>query len=347
MNSFKKKINRLEILTKILKKKKDVYQPSIFWKKQHKKFYRLFLEKKLGNFRNDKLANNFFVPLYHLKREWGSKTILKLIKKKKISNRLSIEINKLLSGYYHAEKDYKIFSLSDIKKKPYLHKFSESKFGNPAEHFYFDKKYFSRSALNYLKGLTFLKIHTKNFIPKIILEIGGGYGTLGEIFKFSGIKNFKYINIDLPPISNLSEIYLERIYKKENISEIDLKLNKNIYIKNLKKITCLNSWQIEQLKGEIDLFVNFISFQEMEPDLVKNYLSKVCNLKPRYILMRNLREGKQKFTKNSIGVKKPVRSSNYINYLKKNYILVNKNTVDFGYLTYDNFHSELLLFKKK
>ena len=52
-------------------------------------------------------------------------------------------------------------------------------------------------------------------------------------------------------------------------------------------------WQIEKLKGKIDLFVNFISFQEMEPEVVKNYLLKVINLKPKYILLRNLREGKQ------------------------------------------------------
>ena len=67
------------------------------------------------------------------------------------------------------------------------------------------------------------------------MEIGGGFGTLGEIYKFSGIKNFKYINIDLPPISSLSEIYLEKIFAKNDITKIDIKSNKNILIKKLKK----------------------------------------------------------------------------------------------------------------
>lgn len=348
MNKKKGKVNKLELLKEILKEKDEIYQPSIFWRDLHRRFDQLFLKKRIQSFRSDKLANNFFVPLYHLRREQGSKMILKLLHKRGISKRLSFEIKKLLSGYNQAEIDYKVFSLSDIKhKKPYLYKFTESKFGNPVEHFRFNGKYFSRSALNYLKGISFLKIKTKNFVPKIILEIGGGFGTLGEIYKFSGIKNFKYINIDLPPISSLSEIYLEKIFAKNDITKIDIKSNKNILIKKLKKITCLNSWQIEKLKGKIDLFVNFISFQEMEPKLVRNYLHKVSNLNPKYILMRNLREGKQKFKKNSVGVKKPILSSDYVNYLSKRYKLINRNTDPFGYLTYDNFHSELLLFKKK
>ena len=44
-----------------------------------------------------------------------------------------------------------------------------------------------------------------------------------------------------------------------------------INIKNLPKYSFLPNWEIENLVGDIDLFVNFISFQEMEPQIVKNY----------------------------------------------------------------------------
>ena len=50
---------------------------------------------------------------------------------------------------------------------------------------------------------------------------------------------------------------------------------------------------MEDLEGDIDLFVNFISFQEMEPDIVINYVKR-SQVYPKYILLRNLREGKQK-----------------------------------------------------
>ena len=62
----------------------------------------------------------------------------------------------------------------------------------------------------------------------------------------------------------------------------------------------------------------------MEPNIVKNYLAKVCNLKPNFILMRNLREGKQKYSKNAVGVKKPILSSDYTRFLSKKYSLIEK-----------------------
>ena len=114
--------------------------------------------------------------------------ILKLLHKRGISKRLSFEIKTFIRLQSSRDR-LQSFSLSDIKhKKPYLYKFTESKFGNPVEHFRFNGKYFSRSALNYLKGISFLKIKTKNFVPKIILEIGGGFGTLGKYINFLELK---------------------------------------------------------------------------------------------------------------------------------------------------------------
>ena len=80
----------------------------------------------------------------------------------------------------------------------------------------------------------------------------------------------------------------------------------------------LCTWQIEKLYGKIDLFVNFISFQEMEPEIVQNYLNIVSKLGPKYILLRNLREGKQIKTKKKMGVKKQTTPEHYKIFLKKN-----------------------------
>jgi len=107
----------------------------------------------------------------------------------------------------------------------------------------------------------------------------------------------------------------------------------------------LCSWQIEQLVGEVDLFVNFISFQEMEPDVVQNYLHHVDRLKSRWILMRNMREGKQIQKEGHVGVKTPIQTNDYIQMLP-NYRLVASNLHPFGFETVDGFHSELLLLKR-
>ena len=75
--------NRIESIKQKLASKNEVYKPSIFWRDLYKKFYKILKANNLKNFRNNKLANNFFVPLYHLNREFGANELLSLVKKKK------------------------------------------------------------------------------------------------------------------------------------------------------------------------------------------------------------------------------------------------------------------------
>ena len=94
---------------------------------------------------------------------------------------------------------------------------------------------------------------------------------------------------------------------------------------------------------------------EMRLDVVKNYLNHVVKLKPRYILLRNLREGKQdlksKLKQNKTAgisnVEKKIMGKKYINLLKNSYKLIGTNVEPYGHKTWDNYHSELMLFKKK
>jgi len=346
-----KLIKELNILNQDMILQKKIYKPSHFWLNAISEFSKVLKKRGIKNFRRDKLANIYFVPLYNHMREKNIQSIISFCKNKKFSKKVKLILNNSLNGFTEAFNDYKIFKGSDdIKKSPYLHNFSESKFGNPIEHFKFDNKFFSRSALNYLLGLTFLKLKTKNFIPKTVLEIGGGFGTLGEILKSSKIKNFKYINVDLPPISYIAEQYLLKSFGPSRVTRyIQTRKKKRININNLKSASVLCSWQLEKLTGKIDLFVNYISFQEMEPNIVKNYLDLISKLKPKYILLRNLREGKQLVNKakDRPGVKKQTKPIHYKKFLNKKYKLLSSNTIPFGYKTYDNFHSELYLFEKK
>lgn len=349
--STKKNLLRQNLIKKMFEDfsiQKKIYKPTIFWENASKKIYQFFLKNKITNFKRYFLINNYFVPLYNLKKEYNVQKILKLIKKINISKKLSLSIRDLVEGKSHVLSDYRVFKAADILKKlPILNDFTETNLGNPLEQFQFDKKKFSRSSLNYLLGLVFLKNCTKKFVPRVTLEIGGGYGALGEIFGFSRIKKFKYINIDLPTQAYVTEMYLSKLFGAGKVTSYMSTRKMNIInIKKLKNFTSLVSWQIEMLKGKIDLFVNFISFQEMEPNVVKNYLDVISRLKPNYILLRNLREGKKLKKGQIMGVKKAIKSQYYINSLKKNYSIINRNVIPFGYRTFDNFNSELLLFKR-
>ena len=97
------------------------------------------------------------------------------------------------------------------KIKPFFYNFNESLIGKPTENFKFNKRNYSASSLNYLTGLLFLKNHIGKLDDKIFLEIGGGFGTVGEILYKLKIKNFKYINFGLRPLIILSEFYLLKL----------------------------------------------------------------------------------------------------------------------------------------
>ena len=84
----------------------------------------------------------------------------------------------------------------------------------------------------------------------------------------------------------------------------------------------------------------------MEPNVVQNYLNHVNELETTWILLRNMREGKQVMKFNQVGVTTPIQSEDYKKMLP-NYELVEQNVIPFGYETVDGFHSELLLFRRK
>ena len=146
--------------------------------------------------------------------------------------------------------------------------------------------------MNYLLGLSFLKRNINDLIPKTVLEIY--FGTLGEILGKSNLIDFKYINLDLPPLFLMSEEYLKKCFGKRRFLQPAENLHGEIKIEEMPKFTFLPNWRVEDLTGEIDLFVNFISFQEMEPHIVHNYAKKVIELSPKFILLRNLREGSRR-----------------------------------------------------
>ena len=85
----------------------------------------------------------------------------------------------------------------------------------------------------------------------------------------------------------------------------------------------------------------------MEPHIVKNYFDHVKRLSSRWILLRNMREGKQVRKNNSsVGVETPILSDDYLTMLPE-YELVEKNVIPFGFKTVDDFHSELMLLRRK
>ena len=194
-----------------------------------------------------------------------------------------------------------------------LLKFSESKVGNQLNISNLSKNGLV-DHLNYLLGLSFLASVAPEFKPKKILEIGGGFGSLAEILAKSNYKEFKYLDLDLPIMANIAKEYISNsFHDRASVLVTNHTLKKKFTFDNLEKMSFLPNWRIEDLLGSIDLFVNFISFQEMEPHIVKNYISHVQRLSPKWVLLRNMREGKQLATDNNVGVEKQI-TTEYLAY---------------------------------
>jgi hypothetical protein len=68
------------------------------------------------------------------------------------------------------------------------------------------------------------------------------------------------------------------------------------------------------VRGSFDVFVNSFSFQEMEPDVVKNYLALVAKLDVKYIVSLNSFAGKPSAADHKIGVLDAVTSPRIIEW---------------------------------
>jgi putative sugar O-methyltransferase len=343
---------RLNLALELMDKQNSLYKPTSFWSTASERIISEINQHGISNFRSLPSALNYFVPNYGIPASGlNSAQVDLLIKSLKeqfpASTKSHLVLEKMLSGYQNALADYRVFIASEQSHEvPNLLSFSESSHGSPIEQWQFQGKWYSRSSLNYLLGLSFLKNHLGGDIPKTILEIGGGFGTLGEIWSQAGITNWKYIDIDIPPTQYAADYYLKQFLGEANVSEFnEFKLTDKIEISKLKPASVLCSWQVEQLIGQIDLFVNFISFQEMEPNVVLNYLKHVDKLNARWILLRNMREGKQKKRDGHAGVVNPIQTDDYLDMLPK-YKLINRNIHPFGYETVDGFNSELMILKR-
>ena len=87
------------------------------------------------------------------------------------------------------------------------------------EQFCFDGRRYSRSFLNYLRGLTFLKKQADLSGLGRVLEIGGGYGTLGEILHTSGA-GIRYIDVDIPPLAAVASAATNERRRREGQSAL-------------------------------------------------------------------------------------------------------------------------------
>ncbi len=346
--------NLLDLMLSDMVSADKLYQPTNFWNAGIKRILKdLTSDDDFKRFKSHISARSFYVPAYeHRVYKKYRKCINQLFRIKITHNHPIPALEGFfgtLSGYNKAKTDYRIFLATDRDTYPDLSKSQESPVGEPIEFFLFEEKRFSRCFLNYLRGLTFLKNSVDTNGIENVLEIGGGYGALGEILLTSDSTSF-YVNIDIPPVAAVSSYYLTQVLGKDQVFTYDQSKDmKHIDINRIKeKYRCaiLCPWQLPKIIGEFELFVNFISFQEMEPDVIENYISYVETLTTKFVLLRNSRTGKSKATKKKdIGVIEPTTIDRMTEMFQK-FEVVNRDYKVFGDYSKD-FISELICLSRK
>jgi putative sugar O-methyltransferase len=222
----------------------------------------------------------------------------------------------------------------------------ESDAGAPPDLEAFEGRRYSRSMLNYLHGLVFLQQELGDVPLRRVVEVGGGFGTLGQILHRCGGGAWSWVNVDIPPTVVAAAWFLRQMPGLTVHHPLEAPQEGPIAwpAPGTQRLLC--PWQMERLEGPTDLAWNFISFQEMEPATVAFYAGQIERLGTRWVLLRNLREGKPKRSAaRPFGVDQPLLGEDY-DTLFPAFRLRATQVHPFGYETVDGFHSELRLYER-
>lgn len=147
---------------------------------------------------------------------------------------------------------------------------------------------------------------------KSVLEIGSGFGVLGEILRTND-PTVQYVNVDIPPLSTVAHYYLSSVFPTAPMaSALDLRDGSTFELGAGQPCGSFSSWQLPQLVGSPDMCINAFSFQEMEPAVVENYAVQIARLSPRYVVSLNSRAGKPLKANSPIGVERQVKSDSIV-----------------------------------
>ena len=290
----------------------EIYRPTSFWGPALDQLLADMATHGLENFKSWPTSKVWFYPRYG--HGFSYATIDATYERAKEVNPSTDKswLSGLLSGGREAGRDFDVVRLAwDQRRWPFdLTGYGESRLGTPAQYYKLTgaEHGWTRPYLNYLLCLTALSRHV-DAVPKAFLEIGGGYGVLGEIL-LSRDSEARYVNLDIPPLITVSSYYLRTLFG-DRVVTYDGDLPKTGELK-LDTSAVLPNWRIKDVRGDFDVFVNSFSFQEMEPNVVEHYIDAVAAAGVKHVVSLNSRNGKPKSSERGDrhwgGVIEPVKS---------------------------------------
>lgn len=290
------------------------YRPTDFWGPGLDQLLDDMRSQGMARFKSWPTAGFWFYPLYGIGFSYARIDAL-LPHARTINPRVTQQwLRKSLTGGVDATRDFDAARLAwDQQRWPFeFDGHGESTVGTPPQRYTVSadtEVRHGRPYLNYLLCLAALSRHVDE-APRSFLEIGGGFGVLGEIV-MSRDPQARYVNLDIPPLLTVGSYYLTELFGRDRVlGPDDLDDPGPVHV---PASACLPNWRLPDLDGVYDVFVNSYSFQEMEPDVVEHYVEQVCRIGPAYVVSLNSKAGKPKKSDgHAIGVLEPVTSSRIV-----------------------------------
>lgn len=295
-----------------------IYRPTNFWLPGLRQLSADLERHGLDSFKTWPGASTWFYPLYG--GGLSNDTITALSDHARSVNPLTSMawMTTALDGSLEARRDFDAVRLTwNQDRWPFdIEGHGESEVGEPPQKYPLTGSVdvWTRPYLNYLLCLAALSRHV-DAEPTSFLEIGGGFGTLGEIV-LSRNKTARYVNLDIPPLLSVASHYLVELFGHDRVmTPAEAPEHGRIEVANS---ACLPNWRLPDVVGPFDVFMNSYSFQEMEPDVVDHYVQAVSDLGVRYAVSFNTKHGKpRKVEGREGGVLEPVTSARIIDMFRQ------------------------------
>lgn len=318
------------------------YKPTKYWNYGEKRFLPELYSRGLYNFRRRKksVLTYFWATDLKIKPEirhrFAKKPFVAFAEALNFiftrSNLITPGLSQInpeeITPYFYTHVKKKFASVGwNIKKCP------TSKVGNPEDLVEIDGSLWTMSHLQHCSMIA----DAARFIPfsqkMIYFGLGEGLGRTAEILG-QLYKGATFILTDIPPQLYVCNQYLKKIYPSRIIDyseSVKLDPKKSSTLNRIKgKVVILPPWKMPEWQLKISIFWNSASFQEMEPNVVVNYLNLVKKMNPEWVYINALPKGNtSNKAKGSRATKRPIKDSYYIQTLKDKYILSQKYETDY------------------
>jgi putative sugar O-methyltransferase len=284
-----------------------VYRPTSFWTPGLARIMEDLEGAGLESFKSWPTAGFWFYPRYGVTLPAEELDDLSRLAASRGAGLRPQAVRRRLAGVAEAQRDFDAARLAwrQQRWRFAVERFGESRVGRPPQRFELGRRRrgYTKPYLNYLLCLAALSRHVDE-PPRSFLEIGGGFGVLGEIV-LRRDPEARYVDLDIPPLCTVASFYLRELFGGR-VAVYD-----DSYPGRLPadRSGVLPSWRVDDVDGPFDVFVNSFSFQEMEPHVVAHYADKVAEKEVEFVLSLNSRRGKQKADEHEIGVQEQVTSA--------------------------------------